>query len=649
MKHSPVSPACRVSLAMALCLPCTLAAAANQSPAEEELNQVIVVANRTPVAASKVGNSVTVLDEEKIVESQAAIVSDLLATTPGITVARNGGPGTLTAVRIRGAESDQTLVLIDGVQVNDPSSTGGGFDFGNLLVGDIGRIEVLRGSQSTLYGSQAIGGVVNIVTREPEGKLSANLQGEYGSENTTLLRGGVGGKFDRVSFRVAAARYDTDGVSAYDAGTETDPFRNTTFAGRFGYEFTPDISLDLRAYYADGKAHYDGYPPPNYVFADEGDYGTTETLVGYAGVNFALVGGALRNRIGYQYNSTDRGTFLDDGTTVFDNGSYKGKTNRFEYQGTWTISDAWQAVFGLQREDSETKSSSAPSFADVKQDSAYLQLQAGLAPGLTLTAGTRYDDHDTFGSHNSLQLAAAWALDSGTVLRASWGEGFKAPSLYQLYSPYANPSLKPESSKSWDAGIEQGFLEGRAVIGATYFNRRSTNLISFSSCPTPLNEICSAPGHDSYGYYTNTAKARAKGFELVAEVKPVDALTLAANYTHMKSTDESPGAATEGLRLLRRPDDQLNVSASYVWPVRLTTTVAARHASKSFDNNFNVFPSERLALDGYTLVDLRAALQVNDNLQLAARVENLFDEDYRAIFEYGTTGRAGYVSVNYTF
>ena len=635
-----------LTLATAALLPVTAVLAA-PSPADPELEQVIVVANRAPVAAEKVGSSVTVIDEQKIVESQAAVTSDLLATTPGITVARNGGPGTTTAVRIRGAESDQTLVLIDGVQINDPSSTGAGYDFGNLLVGDISRIEVLRGSQSTLYGSQAIGGVVNIVTREPADELGGNLQAEFGSMNTALMRAGVGGKFDRASFRLAGARYDTDGISAFDEGTEKDGFRNNTFAGRFGFEFTPDVSLDLRAYYADGRSEYDGFPPPFFVFGDEGDFGTTKTWIGYSGLNFSLFGGGLRNRVAYQFTDNDRDTFLDSGTTVTRTGWYKGKNNRIEYQGTWKINDAWQAVFGAQHEKSEMTSGSAPTQADTSEDSIYLQLQGEVAPGLTLTAGDRYDDHDTFGSHNTAQFAAAWALGSGTVLRGSWGEGFKAPSLYQLFSPYRNPNLNPESSKSWDLGVEQRLMEG-LTLSATYFDRKSTNLIAFSNCPDPGNAICASPGHSSFGYYSNTAKARSKGFELQAGIRPMDALSIDANYTHMKATDESPGVAAN-TRLLRRPDDTANLSVSYKWPVRLTTTAALRYAGKSFDMDFDAFPAASVTLEKYTLVDLRASFDINDNFSVAARVENLFDKDYRTILQYGTTGRAVYASINHKF
>lgn len=631
-----------------LSLPAAVAAGV-ASAAENPLDEVIVVATRLPVTADKVGNAVSVVDQKAIEESQAVVTSDLLATLPGITVVRNGGPGTTTAVRIRGAEADETLVLVDGVQMNDPSDAGGGFDFGNLLVGDISRIEVLRGPQSTLYGSQAIGGVINIVTSESEGALAGNASAEYGSMNSSQFKAGIGGKSDRITARVAGSFYRTDGVSTYAAGTEDDRFRNTTFAGRFGYEFTPDVSLDLRAFHADGKVNYDGFPPPFFVFADAGDYGKTRQFIGYAGLNFALADGRLQNRLAYQETDTDRHTFSGPVGAATPASKYKGENKRIEYQGTLKIADGYTTVFGAQHEKSQMHSDFAPTSADVSMDSVYAQLQAEVVKGLTLTAGDRYDDHDSFGSHHSPQLAAAWALESGTILRSSWGKGFKAPTLYQLYSDYRNPGLGAETSRGWDAGVEQRLLEGRASVRATWFQRSTRNRISFEDCPDPGNRICSLPGHSSFGYYANVARNKASGVELEGAIAFTERVNLSANYAYTKSEDRSPGSATYGEQLLRRPKNTGNATLSYGWPRGVDSSLAVRYVSSSADNDFNVFPAARVTLADYTLVDLRLAWAVSESLKIAARVENLFDKEYQTVLDYGTTGRAGYISVNYKF
>jgi len=625
----------------------TLVSAQTPVAAADSLNEVVVVATRSPVAVEKVGNAVTVLNEQAIESSQATVVSDLLATTPGVSFSRNGGPGTQTSLRIRGAESDQTLVLIDGVQLNDPASPGGGFDFGNLLVGDISRIEILRGSQSTIYGSQAIGGVVNIITKESDGAISGSVQAESGSLQTGLFKAGVGAKYDKLTLRVAGGYYNTQGVSAFASGAETDPFRNSTYTGRLSYDFTPAVKLDLRAFYADGLYNYDGFPAPAFVFADEGDYGTTRQFVGYAGLNFALFQGRLQNRIAFQKTDTARATFLNTGTAVTKTGWYDGQNKRVEYQGTFRIAEAHQLVLGLQDEDQSMTSGSAPTSAKVGQKSGYLQYQGELLVGLTLTAGTRQDKHDTFGTHNTSQAALAWNLASDTILRASWGQGFKAPTLYQLFSPYFNRGLQPEQSEGWDAGIEQRFMQNTAMVSATYFSRDTTNLISFLSCTTASAAICNQPGHSSGlfgGYYDNTAKARSAGLELQARFNPIEALQIAANYTSMKAENRVAGSTLFGKHLARRPDTTTNLSLTYTWPVRLATTVAARFAGDSFDDAANT-----RRLDGYTLVDFRASYPLNDKVEVYGRVENLTDKAYQTTYQFGTVGRAVYAGVRAGF
>ena len=266
--------------------------------AQSSTDEIVVVATRSPQNLDKIGNSVTVLDEQSIKDSQSTDVSQLLATTPGITFSRSGGPGNSTSVKIRGADSDHTLVLIDGVVLNDPSLVNGNIDFGNLLVGDISRIEILRGAQSTLYGSQAIGGVINIITAEPQPGLGGDVQAEFGSLETGLAKGGIGGKFDNWSFRLAGTYYSTQSVPDFDSrygGTTTDPYHDTVVSGRATYDFTSDLQLDLRAYWTEGRNYYDGFPPPNYVLANDTQYQTTRQLVDYSGLNVDLFGGQLKN------------------------------------------------------------------------------------------------------------------------------------------------------------------------------------------------------------------------------------------------------------------------------------------------------------------------------------------------------------------
>jgi vitamin B12 transporter len=637
----------RYAYALALCAPAAwsllIAPTAWSEDADDSLNEIVVVANRAPEPLSKVGNSVTVLDQQAIQDSQKVDMSALLAATPGITFSRNGGPGNTTSVYIRGADSDHTVVLIDGVVLNDPSLVGGNFDFGNLLVGDISRVEILRGAQSTLYGSQAIGGVINIITTEPQPGLGADVQAEGGSLGTGLVKAGIGDKADNWSFRLGGTYYATDSIASLDkryGGTNSDPFHDSAVSGRATYDFTSDVQLDLRAYWTESRVFYDGYPPPDYVLANYTQYEDVRQLFDYTGLNFNLFDEHLKNRVAYEYTTTQHSDYNDAVSPITQSDSYRGNNSRLEYQGTWAIADGYQAVFGAQQERSWADiTPNAPAHAETGQVGEYVQLQGEVAKGLTLTAGERHDHYDTFGQHYTGQFAAAWSLPSLTVLRASWSQGYKAPSLYELYSPYGNANLKPEVSTGGDGGVEQHLWNDRVTLSATYFITHFTNLIEFEDCPgSPLCETIGQAG----GYYANLDRARASGVELQASAALTPALALAANYSHIKTVDETPGSPTYGQQLFQRPEDAANLSLSYTWPHSLKTTVAGRFAGYSSDQNFSVFPTATVRLGGYTLLDLRASYSVTDKLELYARVDNATNKWYETIYQYGTWGRTAF-------
>ncbi len=613
-----------------------------------DIDTLVVVANRNPEPLYKIGNSVTVLDAQTIRASQAVSVSDLLDQTPGVTVVRNGGVGQTSSLGIRGALAEQTLVLIDGVQVNDPSSPGGGFDFSNLLTGDIARIEILRGSQSTLWGSQAIGGVVNIVTALPSKALQGDVSAEGGARDTQYYRGGVGGTIDAVSFRLAGGYYSTSGISAFDkafGGKELDGFNAGAFSGRLLFDATKDIQLDLRAYYTQSKTAFDGFSTPNFNFGDDSEYGTVRQFVDYTGLNIQAFDGRLRNRLAFQYASTHRRLYDPADAPVTETFFGDGATTRFEYQGTADLAPGYTAVFGAQHERT-TLVTGTPAFdfgptpplrAQDAIDSGYGQVQGEVIKGLTLTGGVRYDSHDRYGGHTSGQAAAAWSLNGGaTILRASWGQGFKAPSLYQLFSDFGNPALKPETSDSFDAGVEQRLAGGRVVVGATYFRLASHQLINFADCTDPKNPLCPAR---PFGFYDNVARALSQGVELQGSAALAPGLTVSGNYTYTDAQDRSTGKD-----LARRPRHTANATVSYQWPIKLSTAVAIRYASRSFDDAANT-----VALHGYTLVDLRASFPVTEKIEIYGRIENLFDEHYEVALHYGTLGRGAFVGVRARF
>lgn len=613
---------------------------------------VVVTGNRAPAAAAEVAQAITVLDRAEIEASQAILLPDLLGRTAGVTLSRNGGPGGVTALRIRGAETDQTLVVIDGVRLNDVAQPGGGYNFANLLTGDVARVEVLRGAQSTLWGSQAIGGVVNVVTTVPTEPFQASLDVEGGDNATAYVRGGIGGAGERLVWRLGAGYYTTDGVSAFAGGAEDDGFQHTSANGRLGIKVTDNLSLDLRGIYSYGRVQVDGYPAPAYSFGDTAEYGVTEELAGYAGLNLALLDDRLRNRLSYSRTRTDRQS-LNPAQAVTDvTFDALSEVERFEYQGTFALTEAWQTVFGLEREEASMRTASPSAFnpnpptleASADLDSAYVQVQGPLLTGLTLTVGVRRDEHDTFGGHTLGQGALAWALNDGnTILRASFGQGFKAPTLYQLYSEYGNLGLEPEEADAWDLGVEQVLADGLAVVSATWFQRETDNQIDYVSCFTGTDPLCMVGGVMRYGYYNNIARTEAQGLELTGQAK-VGPFDLAANYTWTDATNAVSGSANEGHQLARRPEHQGYMSATHVWSAGASATLAVRYIGEAFDDAANLNRLEPRAL-----LDVRAAWPVSETFEVYGRVENVFDDRDPSTRGYGELGRFGALGVRARF
>lgn len=621
-----------------------------QAPAPDiaaaiQIEDVVVTANRALQRVDRVGASVTVLNRAAIEASQAVGVAELLAQTPAVSFTRNGGLGATTGVNIRGAESYHTVVLLDGVKMNDPSSTQGGVNFGNLLVGDAARIEVLRGAQSTLWGSQAIGGVVNIVTTEPTEAFQGDFQVEGGARETGFVRLGLGGASQRLTWRLAASSLTTDGFSAYRTGTEADGYRNTSLSGRLRYALADQVSLDLRAVWSKGRNDFDAWN------GDSDEYGRTREWASYAGLNFDLLDGRFRNRIGYAYTDTDRENFNPATPAAPQTFDARGQNRRWEYQGTFALTSALNAVFGAETERSEMSVRSPSTFAPnppatvgkAGVDSLYGQLQWTAAPGLTLTAGLRYEDHDAYGDHLLGQAAAAWALNGGdTVLRASYGQGFRAPGLYELYSEYGNLTLQPEEFDAWEIGVEQR-LGGRALVSATYFNRQADNEIRYNGCAFGTTDpLCTVGGVSRWGYYRNLQETETQGVELAGRVDVTRAFSISANYTWTDA--EIASGANAGRRMVRRPEHMGNVTASYRWAFGLDTAVAVRFVGETFNDEGNT-----VTVSDYALVDLRLVWPVSEGVELYGRVENAFDETYETVLNYGTPGRGAFVGVRTRF
>ncbi len=607
----------------------SLLALAIATPAfAQTADDIVVTASGIEQPRDEVGQAITVIDAATIEKRQTVDVVDLLATTPGVRFSRTGSTGSAAGVSLRGAETTQTLVLIDGVKVNDPSGIGDGYDFGHLLTGNINRIEVLRGSNSVVHGSQAIGGVISVVTATPADGFAANASAEYGYSDTLTAKADMSGTAGAVSGGISGAYFRTDGISSAAVGTEKDGYKNFAGNARLKIAFSDALSLDLRGYYINAGLDYDSFFGAP---ADSPDVAKLDQYVGYAGLNLGLFDGRFTSRAAVTWLRNDRDYYFVRGTAP-DYG-YSGTNLRFEYQGVVTPVEQAKLIFGYEHErpDYDFFGFGSTDSQRANIDSVYALGIVQPFAGLSVTGGIRHDDHSQFGGATTLGANANYSPNDGaTSFRLSYGEGFKAPSLYQLYDSFSgNSALRPERSKSYDFGIDQSLAEGRALISLTAFLRNTTDQINYDNATFT---------------YGNIDRTRAKGVEAMLALRPVDALNVTASYSYIDARDRSGRPAFDGKRLPRRAEHAVSVSADYDWSFGLSTGATLTMVGDSFDDAANA-----VRLDGYALAGIRASLPVGRNFEVYGRVDNLFDADYATAFNYGTYGRAAYGGVRARF
>lgn len=610
------------------------------------LEDLVVTATRSDMSLEEVGSSVTVITADDLERQQKRLVLDALREVPGLDVIRNGGPGGATMVAIRGAKAEQTLVLIDGSRVNDPSTIGNSFDFANLTTDNIERIEILRGPQSTLYGSDAIGGVINIITRRGEGRLQGTVSIEGGSFATVREQATISGGLEKLDYSLGLSRLDTGGISSAGknyGNREDDGYHATAFSSRLGLKPSDIFDVDCTVRYLDTRADMDngggvGQDDPNSIAA-------SEQLFMSARARLSLFDDRWRQKLELAIVNLDRTYRNDvDADHPFDlsRATYHGEGVTLDWQNTLQLHPTTTLIFGVERRDEEANStyysesiwgpySSIFPKQSARNTGVYIQDQLNLWDSWFTTVGARLDDHSGFGSKVTWRVTTSYLFrNTDTRIRGSYGTGFKAPSLYQLYEPtYGNSELNPEKSSGWDAGIEQALFAGRLELGATWFANDFKDLIDF----------------DSSAYtYKNISRAESSGVELSATVRPTDSLTLRAGYTWMETKDKSTGE-----KLLRKPKNKISFDANYRIAAKGNVNLGILYVGKRDDYDYSTWPAERVELGGYLLVNMAASYDVTRWLQLFARVDNLLDRDYEEVKGYGTAGIGAYGGVKLSF
>ena len=598
------------------------------APDNTRADAITVIATGSQTLLSNLGQPVTVITADEIRSIQGPDITRVLERIPGLTLTRNGGPGSFTGVRLRGSDAEQVLVLVDGVRVEDVSAPSGGFDFGTVTSGGIERIDVLRGSNSVVWGSAAIGGVIAIQSRELHG---VEASAEYGANESWTADAAAGIASDRAALALNGGYSRTDGVSAAAVGTERDGFRQWRIGGRGRVNLTDSLAIVATARHADSRIGIDGFAPPTFSFGDTPDQQETRQTSGRAGLRYVSQG--LTINTGFAIADTARDYFANAAAASPSYG-YTGRSERADLTGRLALPSGFTLDFGA---DSEWTRFSSTFDVEAKANLTSAHALLGWSrDGASLAAGLRVDDHSRFGTAWTFGANGSFALMQDLRLRASYGEGFRAPTLFNLLSIYGNAALQPERARSYDAGLEWGAPYGNLHAAVTVFRRDSRNLIAFVSCAS-LNRCADRP----FGLYDNIGLARAQGVEAELGARPTENLHVQAAYTYLETENRTSGTASFGKDLPRRPAHALTLSADWTTPLAgLALGADMRLVSDSFDNAANT-----IRLDGYALATLRASFPLTDRVEIYGRVENLTDEVYQTVAGYGTWGRSAFIGI----
>jgi len=638
----------------------TLAPGVGSQGGATSSNTVITTPNFTATTLGTTGSSVTVITAEQIQQKGQVNVAEVLRGVPGLDVVRGSTPGSATSVFIRGAASEQTKVLIDGVPANDPISPGRAFDFGNLSVDNIERIEILRGPQSVLYGSDALGGVISIITRKGQGAANGQVSIFGGSFSTMNSAARVGGSNGAIYYSVAGSYFDTNGFSSASSrlpgNVEKDGFQLGTLSTRTGWQPSENVNVDFTFRYNQGNVDIDKGGGANRD--DVNDTNTLQQTV--AGVRIATTSesGWYEQQLSFYVSDVKRATNSRTDppippNTDFFTGYFRGNTQQVNWRNTLhlldteTIGSSVTAGASYQTETGTSKSDSS-FFGFVSQDSfAKTSLDDGAVYGETqlrvyenwfTTVGVRSDHYNEYGANDTYRLTSLYRVPgSNTGFHGTLGTGFRAPTIYQRFDPFSgNANLDPERSKGWDVGVEQPLFDGLLVPNVTYFRNDFTSFIDFDQ--------------NTFQFF-NIPRVRTSGVEFSTLFVLTEQSTLTTAYTYTDTDGPStavPPPLGENALLLRRPRNKLGMTYN--------------RRSQNGRVNWNVngiyvgarddaigFPSTRVVLADYVIVNTALTYDVSRSLQVLGRIDNLFNEKYEEISGFGVARISAYAGATLRF
>ncbi len=608
---------------------------------------VIVSADRVNAPLRESASSITVITDADIKKSANVSVYEVLKSVPGLEFYQVGGPGQVATVMLRGQDAGHVLVIIDGIQQNMTSDPANITDFANIPVNSIKRIEVIRGAQSASYGSEAMGGVINIITKSAEEAPTISITSEAGKFNTFSNRISLAKKAGPLGMMISAGTEQSEGFSSASTAygnSERDGSRNSTFAGKLDYTPLSSLQFALNGKFTKAKTDMDQFggrfgDDPTYTFDLEEFATRLQSIYSITeiGLDMKLGGTFGRNLRKYKYDFSVNNA--SSSTSIYD-----GRREKIDYQINFRINELMSATAGYEYEVQDAASTFLSNSAwgewnsilpDSKSiiNSYFIQYKLSVDGSVFLTLGARNDNHSQFGSIFTYKIAPVWFIKStGTKLKALFSKGFKAPSLTELFDPvYGNKDLQPEQSNSVDVGIEQMIPVSKASIGVTWFHSRLKDML----------------GTDALFKSININKANFDGVESFIRFAPFDNFGISANYTYLDAIDKGTVPADYDKVLIRRPRNKAAFTVDYSPIADLQCNVELIYVGKKDDKNFS--SGSRLQLGAYQLINVAASYRVTNFAELYTRINNLLDKRYEEVYGYGIPGISAYFGVHLDF
>jgi vitamin B12 transporter len=526
---------------------------------------------------------------------------------------------------MRGGNSAHTKVLLDGIPINDPSNASRLFDFSTMTVDNIERIEILRGPQGVLYGSDSIGGVINIVTRRGEGKPRLVVSGMGGSFGTGRSSMSLSGGDEKQYYSISGSYFSSENISHASSArgnSERDPYRNSTVAGRFGRHLGDDLHLDYVFRYTETVAEIDDFDFVSGLPVDNlGRANLSNQFFHRIQMQKLQMDGSIEHVVGFSLTNFDR----RDTDSGFAPSQYLGQTRVFDYQSNLLLTENNQFTVGASYQHEQASSDQDP-LARQFSSAVYLQDQFTLGNRLHTTAGVRWDDYSTAGRASTYRVTSVLQVDdSGLAVHSSLGTGFRAPALAENLFTFGNPDLRPEYSRGWDVGIEKRLAEGRLIVDTTFFRNDFRDLIVFN----PNSSL------GPFGALENVGSARSAGVELSARWLWSEETSVRASYTFDDAIDHG-----SGIQLPRRPRDSFLITLDHQLNEQTSAGLTLLHVGNRND--------VAQQLESYYKLDLYLSWTLNDEWRIFARIDNMLDQQYEEIFGYGTPGIGGFAGLSWT-